>query len=706
MAKLSEQKKVELLETAVANNDVDAVNSLFVEHGEFEFTARALGQACRTGDENLVRALCENGASFRYDATSAMVKKYDCKIYVNNYDSILRDYSQMIIVGVPGKNSKPEPAASGIQRKKNLAVLWEYRDAVGLDGQELLYWALLWQDGVMVSALNKLGATTLSAYRADLAAGRLPHNRLDAVGRYDRNSFSGAFRREPAMIADFVLGFAKVLGDEPIHLFKSDVMEYDFQKSKDVLMTKLCSEPVFFTLVQNTDFGTVIKKRDILYALVDENNATGLAWALEQGWAEEKDEKALLKYAQKLENVTAPVMALLLNRNNPEDTPVDDLPLSVIPSAAELKKIWATKKLEDGSLMITGYKGEALDVVIPDKIGKIPVTALSSDVFNPKAPRVTREQAEIRQNLRSVEVCGSVGSIPGNLFGCIYGYPHWTLPNLKRVVLDEGIREIGRGAFMGCTGLEEVVFPQSLTTLEYGVFYNCTVLQTAQLPQGVLKIGSCAFYNCKNLKQVSLPETAVLENNSFSNCIGLQDEAGMVILGTVLYNYYGSAPVVTIPYGITIIGSEAFRNNQTLERVILPHGLKEVCGSAFSGCTQLRELDIPEGIKELSAYSFENCTALEELTIPAGTKKLCSRAFAGCQSLVRVVLPMGLEEIHSEVFANCITLKEIHIPDSVKTIGDRFHKEFWNCDQLVIYGKQGSYAETYAKENNIPFVAE
>ena len=35
MAKLSEQKKVELLETAVANNDVDAVNSLFVEHGEF-----------------------------------------------------------------------------------------------------------------------------------------------------------------------------------------------------------------------------------------------------------------------------------------------------------------------------------------------------------------------------------------------------------------------------------------------------------------------------------------------------------------------------------------------------------------------------------------------------------------------------------------------------------------------------------------------
>jgi len=170
------------------------------------------------------------------------------------------------------------------------------------------------------------------------------------------------------------------------------------------------------------------------------------------------------------------------------------------------------------------YKGEALDVIIPDKIGKNPVTALGPDVFNTKAPRITREQAEIRKNLRSIEVPGSVGIIPQNFFGCIFGFTHWTMPNLKRVVLGEGIREIGYGAFMGCTGLEEVVFPQSLTTLQYGAFYNCTSLQTVHLLQSVTSISHCAFYNCTSLKDLILPESAKWEDNSFSNCTGLPEE--------------------------------------------------------------------------------------------------------------------------------------------------------------------------------------
>lgn len=524
MAKLSEQKKMELLEAAVADNNIEAVRALYAEHGSFEFTPRVLSQACLSGTPEQVRVLCENGATFKYESTPALVKKYDCKIATSNRDSYPKDYNRSIVAGRAAKIDPADSIASGEVRRANLAVLWEYRDQVGLDAQEVLFHALLWQDDDLVQGLTDLGVHTLSDYRADMAAGRLPHNRLDSLGRYDRSFFSGAFSREPEMVADFIAGFANALGGEPIHLFKSDVMEYDYQKSKDVLMTKLCSEPVFLTLVQHTDFGTVMKKRDILYALVDENNATGLAWALERGWAEEKDEKALLKYAQNRENVAAPLMALLLDRNKPADTPLEDLPLSVVPSAADLKKIWATKKLEDGTLMITGYKGEALDVVIPDMIGKASVTALGPDVFNPKAPRITREQAEARKNLHSVEVPGSIGIIPKNLFGCVFGYTHWTLPNLKRVVLGEGIREIGWGAFMGCTGLEEVGFPQSLTTLEYGAFYNCTSLKAVHLPSNVTSIGHCAFYNCTGLRELTLPESAHWADNSFVNCVGFSDE--------------------------------------------------------------------------------------------------------------------------------------------------------------------------------------
>ena len=505
MAKLSEQKKVELLEAAIAANDVEAVRALYAEHGSFEFTARALSLACRKSTPELVRVLCENGATLQYECTAAFVKKYDCKIATSNRDSYPKNYNRYLAVGRASKVDPADLPAPGETRRGNLAVLWEYRDQVGLDPQEVLYHALLWQDDDLVQELKALGVNTLSPYRADMAAGRLPHNRLDSLGRYDRIFFSNAFGREAAMVADFVLGFVDALGGEPLHLFKSDVMQYDFRKSKDAVMSKLCNEAVFQTMMQHTDLAKVINQRELMYALIDENNASGLAWALEQGWAEEKDEKALLKYAQKLENVAPPLMAVLLNRNQPAEPAVQELPLSLNPSAAELKKIWTTKKLEDGTLMITGYKGESLDVVVPDMIGKSPVTALGSDVFNPIAPRITREQSDVRTNLRSVEIPGSITTIPKNLLGCISGYYHWTLPNLKRVVLGEGIQEIKWGAFMGCSGLEEVVFPQSLTLMEYGAFYHCSGLQEVRLPEGLTQIDHCAFADCTNLTKIYIP---------------------------------------------------------------------------------------------------------------------------------------------------------------------------------------------------------
>lgn len=48
-------------------------------------------------------------------------------------------------------------------------------------------------------------------------------------------------------------------------------------------------------------------------------------------------------------------------------------------------------------------------------------------------------------------------------------------------------------------------------------------------------------------------------------------------------------------------------------------------------------------------------------------------------------------------------LTSIAIPESVTSVGP---KAFDRCDKLTIYGKAGSYIETYAKENNIPFCTD
>ena len=49
------------------------------------------------------------------------------------------------------------------------------------------------------------------------------------------------------------------------------------------------------------------------------------------------------------------------------------------------------------------------------------------------------------------------------------------------------------------------------------------------------------------------------------------------------------------------------------------------------------------------------------------------------------------------------TDSDVNIPDGVTVIG---YSTFDECENLTIHAHEGSYAEQYAKENYIPFVAE
>lgn len=605
MAKLSEQKKVELLEAAVKENDVVTVRSLYAEHGSFEFTARALCMACRIASTEIVKELCENGASFKYEYSPALAKKYDCKIATSNRDSYPKDYNRFIVVGRASKLDPDEPQIAGDIRRANLKVVWNYKDAVGLDAQEVLFHALLWQDDDLVQCLKELGVSTLSPYRADMAAGRLPHNRLDSFGRYDRGFFSNAFNREPELLADFINGFALVLGNEPIHIFKNDIMEYDFQKNKDVLKTKLCSESVFMTLIKYTDFSTVIKKREILYALIEENNAAGFAWALEQGWVDDKEKKALLKFAQTQENVSASLMALLLDQNKTEEPPADALSLSLTPSAADLKKIWGTKKMEDGTLMITSYKGEDTYVVVPSMIGKNTVSAISPDTFNPDAPRITEVQRNVRQSIVSVEFPGSIHEIPSRLFCGGYGSNN---KSLKYVVLHEGILKICDSAFQRCAGIEELIIPDS-----------------------VMEIGAYAFSGCRSLKKIKLPDT-------------LTSLSAGLFSGTGFENFEISKNIKSIDAGV-------FRECENLKEVICSASITAIPESAFAWCKDLHTIKLPSGITAIGRLSFAGC-AFEEFSVPETVTSVGSSAFERCENLKRIQIPPSTI-LGDEVFSGC-----------------------------------------------------
>ena len=110
----------------------------------------------------------------------------------------------------------------------------------------------------------------------------------------------------------------------------------------------------------------------------------------------------------------------------------------------------------------------------------------------------------------------------------------------------------------------------------------------------------------------------------------------------------------------------------------------------------------PEKLRRDSA-SVKVCLNITSVTINEGIKNIREHAFLGCEKLKNITIPNSVTNIGYFAFYECKSLKNIFIPSSVTNIGDY---AFDRCRKLTIHAPAGSYAETYAKENNIPFVAE
>lgn len=100
------------------------------------------------------------------------------------------------------------------------------------------------------------------------------------------------------------------------------------------------------------------------------------------------------------------------------------------------------------------------------------------------------------------------------------------------------------------------------------------------------------------------------------------------------------------------------------------------CKAGFTGTYSM-----PSNIHQINNGAFQNCTSLEEVFLCENIKKLGKDTFLGCENL-----------------------RKVHIPQTVAKITGK--TVFKGCGKVTIYAPAGSCAETYAKENNIPFVAE
>lgn len=355
------------------------------------------------------------------------------------------------------------------------------------------------------------------------------------------------------------------------------------------------------------------------------------------------------------------------------DTNLDSL---VLP--AELNSL--------GRCILSGNKG-VTEIVIPKTLSS--TGSSYSNLIEGDGPFA-------ESNVQTAVIESGMTVIPEHLF-----HKNSTLTSVE---IPDTVTEISRYAFAQ-TGLENIELPSSVTTLQYEIFSGGNLLQIS-IPDSVTGMGNAIFQNCSKLQKVKLPKARYnISDYTFAGCTSLEE--------------------IQLPKTVTTIWPHAFDGCSSLKKVEWSDCLESIKDNAFKGCTSLTEIVIPNTVRELGNEAFRNCDGLEKIVIPnsvttigngvlydcdsltnisvgVGISKLSESCFEHCDNLEKIVLPYTIKSIDKSAFKECIALKEITIPRNTSSIGTSV---FSYPAKMTIYGVAGTYAEKYAGEKGIKFVA-
>lgn len=207
---------------------------------------------------------------------------------------------------------------------------------------------------------------------------------------------------------------------------------------------------------------------------------------------------------------------------------------------------------------------------------------------------------------------------------------------LKKVVIKDGVTNVGSYALFCLPAATQVTLPESVTRIgRYGIAM-CSKLTGMSIPKGVTEIGD----------------------------FGLAGDG---------------LTAVTLPDGLQSLGRGAFDSCTSLTNTTLPAAITAVPGKCFADCTKLLNVKYAGTVTAIGDLAFESCKSLVTAPIPATVTELGASAFNGCIALTDVTLPAGVTAIPDGCFQGCTALKDMKLPGTVTRVG---HNAFTGCTAL------------------------
>ena len=210
---------------------------------------------------------------------------------------------------------------------------------------------------------------------------------------------------------------------------------------------------------------------------------------------------------------------------------------------------------------------------------------------------------------------------------------------LKKVVIKDGVTNVGDYALFFLPAATQVTLPESVTSIgRYGIAM-CSKLTGLSIPKGVTEIGDFGLAG-DGLTAVTLPD-------------GLQS------LGRGAFDTCASLTNTTLPAAITAVPGKCFADCTKLLNVKYAGTVTAIGDLAFESCKALTEAPIPETVTEIGASAFTGCTALTDVTIPAGVTAIPDSCFRGCTALADMKLPGTVTSVGHNAFTGCTALKDV-----------------------------------------------
>lgn len=254
---------------------------------------------------------------------------------------------------------------------------------------------------------------------------------------------------------------------------------------------------------------------------------------------------------------------------------------------------------------VTEYRGEDLNVIIPDSFQGVPVTLVKEGAF---AGNNLITSITFGKNINEIE--------RGAIYGC---------SNIERFNIAEGNENL----FIK----NDALFAKSpyLTLVAYPAKLDGSYELEARTNEFdyVIEMGAFNSSNLEILKYNQIGDNNVTYSLNYLFSTEFEDYSQFPTkLRTVFFNGGN-------------IGENFFKNMTTLESVILENNLEnpiETIGEyAFTGCSNLESIVIPSTVTDIENYAFNDCISLENVKL--GFKEL------------------NINKIGKNIFQNCISLE-------------------------------------------------